>query len=98
MIVKYTISDLVNVFLLCGMRFALPLKLLNRDVTYYSRLLWPMATARSLFEPGRLRPHPSLRDHGLRFSAGRPTSTASALMIFTGCLENIAGPNHFDAQ
>ena len=27
-----------------------------------------------LFEPGRLRPHPSLRDHGLRYSTGRPTS------------------------
>jgi hypothetical protein len=56
------------------------------------------ATAQLLFEPGRLRPHPSLRDYGLQVIAGRPTSIVSALMIFTGCLENIAGPNHNDAQ
>jgi hypothetical protein len=50
------------------MRFAFPLKLLNRFVTYYSRLLCLLATAQMLFEHGRLRPHPSLRDYGLRFS------------------------------
>jgi hypothetical protein len=27
-----------------------------------------------------------------------PDINVSALMIFTGCLENIAGPNHADAQ
>jgi len=46
----------------------------------------------------RLCPYPSLRDHGPRFLARRPTPCVSALMIFTDLLENFAGPNHSNAQ
>ncbi len=47
---------------------------------------------------GRLRPYPSLREHGSPFPARRSTPLVPTRMIFTDLLENIAEPNHEHAQ
>jgi hypothetical protein len=67
MIVEYTNSDLVNVLSIFVVRDAFRISL--KVAQSFGHILFETALACShgqlLFELGRLRPHPSLRDYGL---------------------------------